>query len=559
MHFLIGYHDKQQETLIADRFSQEGEEMPHTPEKIDKAIVTNLTALKAKYGQAGVQKIDAAVKHLIAADKKRGLITRIYPLDDAAVMGQIGGTPVTTASDPKQNKDAIDAVYKTFAPDYLLILGAVDVIPHQDLKNPVYSPFDDPDRFAFGDLPYACEAKYSKRPQDFFGPTRVVGRLPDITGSNDPRYLLGLLKTAATYKAMNPGLYRSYFGISAEIWRDSTALSISATFGNSADLKTVPPAKANWPRISLKRKSHFINCHGAMNDSRFYGQPASGSPDYPVALDAAYLKHKITEGTVVSAECCYGGQLFDPALNQGQAGIANSYLAGKAYGFFGSTTIAYGPSDANDQADLICQYFLQSVLKGASLGRAALEARQKFVHSASMSDPTNVKTIAQFNLLADPSITPIKLPPAVPKARKRLPVLDMRVERAERRRDLFSRGLALGKSQPIIARVSEKVAESAVTVLGKVAADHGFTPGRTLTFSVKEPSDSKAMPRGLMAREVFPSSVHVIFGAGKPGSVQRGKRAMPTKTQYQKVTGTVALIVKEVDGTIVSVKKVFSR
>ena len=130
--------------------------MPHTPEKIDKAIVTNLTALKAKYGQAGVQKIDAAVKHLIAADKKRGLITRIYPLDDAAVMGQIGGTPVTTASDPKQNKDAIDAVYKTFAPDYLLILGAVDVIPHQDLKNPVYSPFDDPDRFAFGDLPYAC-------------------------------------------------------------------------------------------------------------------------------------------------------------------------------------------------------------------------------------------------------------------------------------------------------------------------------------------------------------------------------------------------------------------
>ncbi len=83
------------------------------------------------------------------------------------------------------------------------------------------------------------------------------------------------------------------------------------------------------------------------------------------------------------------------------------------YGFFGSTTIAYGPDDHNDQADLICQYFLQSLLNGASLGRAALEARQKFAHTASMSDPSNVKTIAQFNLYGDPSVAPIQLPQVI--------------------------------------------------------------------------------------------------------------------------------------------------
>jgi hypothetical protein len=533
--------------------------VPHFPENIDKVIVTNFTALRAKYGPTGVRRIQTAVQSLITADKKRGLVTRICPLDDATVMQQVGGTPVNKASDPKQNKEAIDAVYKALVPDYLMILGAVDVIPHQDLKNPVYSPFDDPDKFAFGDIPYACEAKYSKRPQDFFGPTRVVGRLPDLTGANNPKYLLDLLKTAAMYKDIEAGLYHTCFGISAEIWKNSTALSISATFGNAADLKTVPPAEAQWPRLLLKRLSHFINCHGAMNDSHFYGQPASGAADYPVALDTAYIKQKISKGTVVAAECCYGGQLFDPALNQGQAGMVNTYLAEKAYGFFGSSTIAYGPSDANDQADLICQYFLQSILQGASLGRAALEARQKFVHSSSMSDPTNVKTIAQFNLFADPSITPIKLPPAVTKAVKRAPPVAVKVERVERRRDLFSRGLALAKSQPIISRVAGKAVESVLSVLGKVAFDYGITLGRMLTFSVKEPPVSKAMPRGLVARELFPSIVHVIFGAGRPISGQRGKKAEPVKNQNRQVTGTVALIVKEVDGRIVSVKKVFSR
>jgi hypothetical protein len=40
----------------------------------------------------------------------------------------------------------------------MVILGAVDVIPHQDLRNPAYNaaqPNDDPDQFVPRDLPYA--------------------------------------------------------------------------------------------------------------------------------------------------------------------------------------------------------------------------------------------------------------------------------------------------------------------------------------------------------------------------------------------------------------------
>ena len=126
--------------------------MPADITKVDKVIVTNLTALKAKYGLAGLQKVQAAVQELITSDQRRGLTTRLYLLNDATSMKQVNAVQVAKAADPKQNKDAIDAICRALMPDYLMILGAIDVVPHQDLENPMYSP-DDPDKFAFGDLP----------------------------------------------------------------------------------------------------------------------------------------------------------------------------------------------------------------------------------------------------------------------------------------------------------------------------------------------------------------------------------------------------------------------
>ena len=52
---------------------------------------------------------------------------------------------------------------------YLMLLGSIDVIPHQDLRNPVYADDKEDDPRAWGDLPYACEAPYSKDVADFVG------------------------------------------------------------------------------------------------------------------------------------------------------------------------------------------------------------------------------------------------------------------------------------------------------------------------------------------------------------------------------------------------------
>src|SRR5471032_3444087 len=105
---------------------------------VQKLIVTNIGALRSKYGAAGVKSIEGKLKTLIAADKRRGLATAWVALDNKATMKKFRVAPVTNARDPKQNKRAIDGVYAAMTPDYLVILGAIDVIPHQDLKNLLY-------------------------------------------------------------------------------------------------------------------------------------------------------------------------------------------------------------------------------------------------------------------------------------------------------------------------------------------------------------------------------------------------------------------------------------
>src|SRR6476659_3429645 len=121
----------------------------------DKVIVTNLTALKEKYKGNAFKAIQTAVNELIAADKVRGLTTILVPLDDPKAMKKLKATPVKNPSSCRQNKKAIDGIYQALVPDYMMILGAIDVIPHQNLKNPLFSddPEGDDEKFAWGDLP----------------------------------------------------------------------------------------------------------------------------------------------------------------------------------------------------------------------------------------------------------------------------------------------------------------------------------------------------------------------------------------------------------------------
>jgi hypothetical protein len=478
---------------------------------VHKVILTNVEALQAKYSITAAQ-VKKLVKPLISADKARGLTTRLVDLSDASALKSLGGKPVTNPANERQTKSAIDAAYRRLTPNYLVILGAPDVVCHQSLVNPT----GDDDAGVPSDLPYACDRGHSRSISDFLAPTRVVGRLPDLLGTSDLTFLQELIKVAANYRSRPRGDYDAYLGISAKVWKPSSALSAKNIFGNSTSLRTSPASGPNWKDAEIARRSHFINCHGAAGDFQFYGEP-----NFPIAHLSSKVASRLRDGTVAAAECCYGAELFDPAIAGGQRGICCEYLRSGAYGFFGSTNIAYGPAVGNGAADIITQDFFRHVLSGASLGRAALQARQDYVLKHSVLDPVDLKTLAQFYLLGDPAVHPVVAPSshaALPKseAKSRLSkVVARNVERATRREALLKNGLAIGAASNYV-RVAAKLAAKALTsvdkrlaaALGDVDEVIAFKTLEVVTASIAKLS----MPKGQLPKLSGADRIHFALG-----------------------------------------------
>lgn len=500
-----------------------------------KVIVSNRAALVRKYKSAGLAAIRRALTTLVAADKQRGIATRVVYLDDAVRMKALGGTPVKTATNPRENKAAIDAVCKALDPAYLMILGAPDVVPHQDLDNPAFSPPDDDDAPAWSDLPYACDVPYARDPARFVGPTRVVGRLPDLTGAREPAHLIGLLAAAATYQRHKAADYARYFGLSAAQWQGSTRLSLQAIFGDAEALRLSPPHGPAHPAAALKARAHFINCHGGPAAPLFQGQ--SGD-DYPVALTSQSLARKLAAGTVAAVECCYGAELYDARTLAIAPPICQGYLAQGAFGYLGSTTIAYGPADDNGAADLICQYFLIQVFKGASLGRAALLARQQYVQQAAQMDPIDLKTLAQFILLGDPSLHPVEVPAVQPAAKGVDAVAAERFARAERRAKLRLVGQFLGQTTLTASRqeTDAAVLPTVRNALANIARLAGLGTQQTFAAFAVEGGPVLRRRAGKVAAQ--PSRYHLAIGT-------------PDRRGDERVRRGVAVVAKERDGRIV--------
>ncbi|CAG1006887.1 hypothetical protein BURK1_03342 [Burkholderiales bacterium] len=522
----------------------------------DKLIVTHGGALRRKYGAGGWRRIGAAVRRLVAADRRRGLATRLVLLDDALAMRARRGTPLADPGDYPAAKAAIDAAYRAESPDYLMILGAPDVVPHQPLVNPLHDPPDEPDRYAWSDLPYACEGRCDDDIASFTGPTRVVGRLPDLRGATsaaEAGYLVGLLDTAAGYRSRAADDYAAHFALSAKTWTVSSGRNLFAIFGRRDALRTSPPSGPRFGDAALRALAHFINCHGGEGSPEFQGQAGKR---YPIALTTRSIHGRIAPGTVAAVECCYGAQLYAAGLIGVDIPICQSYLEQGAYGYFGSTTIAYGESRANAAADLMVQYFLLEALDGASLGRAALRARQRYVREIVDLDPTDLKTLAQFTLLGDPAIHPVRsAEPHAARGAKRAGTTGAarRDRRRERRARLVTEGRFLQSTRATASVVAKKRAlpRKLERTLRAIAKDAGIKPTRPFReFAVHapRPADARAAPGTKRGAAKARRPVRTAFGGRryfvaiqKPRGAPGGPRA-------------VAVVVKQVGERIVDVR-----
>lgn len=375
---------------------------------IDKIIVTNRSVLIGKYGPAGVKKITAALQKMIRADVKRNIDTKLIFIDDAREMRPSKGHAVTRHDNAQQVWHAIDALYTHYLPDYVMLLGAPDVVPHVPLHNPTAG---DDDTIVPSDLPYACPGRYSLNVRQYLAPNRVVGRLPDLNGGTNVQYLLKLIDAAIHHQPQPRKFYDVYFAMGNASWRGSTQKTVTSIFGENKKLIFSPPVKVKnglFTKQQLSPRLHFFNCHGGIEMPYFFGGKNA-------TYDAFYsenLKDHINPWTVAVAECCYGAMLYNPGEATDRDHdiwpIPNRYLYEGAIAYVGSTTTAYGPVSGQDDADLLTQFFIRSMRRGASCGRAFLEARHRFIEAVSPRiDPVQLKTLAQFILLGDPSVHPV--------------------------------------------------------------------------------------------------------------------------------------------------------
>src|SRR5262249_14314181 len=305
----------------------------------------------------------------------------------------------------------------------------------------------------------------------------------------------------------------------ARVWRASTALSLRTLFGSDARMHQSPPQGPGWSVAELRPRAHFINCHGALASPEFFGQRTANTDDFPVAHDTEHVQGRVTEGAVVAAECCYGAELYDPHDAKGRRGICYAYLDSGAYGYFGSSTIAYGPSSGNGWADLLCRYFLEEVLRGASLGRAVLEARHTYLLGMSVLQPEDLKTLAQFNLLGDPSVHAVG---RVPQALEHTKVFRRALAdagtlppgRSLRRDRLLRTGLLLDDTVGSVRqRPRLRPSVTVKRALEASAHDAGVRADRLRlsSFAVDDPA-AKRLYRRVGLQRPTPTAVHTASG-----------------------------------------------
>jgi hypothetical protein len=515
-----------------------------------KLIVTSERALRAKYGEAGWKKIEKAVKALVKADQARGLETRLVSLDGTAGHGAKPG-------DAPSFKTAFDAAFvEAGRPEYALILGGPDVVPLQELQNPAKD--DDPS--VPSDLPYAGDAPAGDDVEQFVAPSRVVGRIPDLPGGKDPARLVALLERAAGWAPLTRKSYGSFFGLTAAEWKKSTTLSLQALFGKASKPKVSPKEGPKWKAADLSARAHFINCHGAPADAQFYGQSGNA---YPVAHHSVLLAGRVKPGTVVAAECCYGAEVYQPT---GDEGICTTYLDQGAIGFMGSTTVAYGPADSNGSADLVCRYFMQEVLGGASLGRAMLAARQRFAEAAAPISPIDLKTLAQFYLLGDPSLQAIGTTAAKAAGK---PKGGKGVARVAPRAALESKAGQLARGLESVGSSDDGAAPADVAAaLEKAAREAGMartSPART--FEVRRPAAGAGpalesagraalRPKGLPTGTRF----HVMFAEPAEAPAPRGglESAGARAQAGPRLSKKLCLLAREVGGSVKTIERLWA-
>ena len=231
------------------------------------------------------------------------------------------------------NMAAVDAVYRTYTPDYVMLLGSIERsrISRCATRSTTASTTSIV-------LPTAtclsCNAPYSDDPTDFIGPDRVVGRLADVTGASTPAVLVKLLGRAVSWSSRPRSDYEAHLGITANVWQRSTVLSLRKLFA-AAEVHSSPGEGPGWERALCARRVHFINCHAPSLSRGSSVRRATTTPSRTSRWRSCQpWDHR-------RRRVLYGCELWAPTDDV--LSMPMAYLANGAAGYWGASTSPTGP------------------------------------------------------------------------------------------------------------------------------------------------------------------------------------------------------------------------
>ncbi|HEU4767612.1 MAG TPA: hypothetical protein VFS77_09560, partial [Pyrinomonadaceae bacterium] len=252
--------------------------------KTIKLVVTHKRQLSKKYSASDLEKIAKALRSLVLKDKSRGIVTHLVHLDDETDMQKYGLPAVSGTPTANKCKKAIDALFVALSPDYLVLLGAGDVIPFFEVPNPSFAEDGDDDATVLTDNPYASSRKFVKNKlSSYLIPDRVVGRIPDLAGEKpDAGWLLDYVRAAQSWQLQNSKLFVDDLIVCCDSWKKAGAQCVAYLSRKPDRLMISPPIVSESPgplKNRYKARVHMIKCHGAPLDGHFYGEKGEKFPE----------------------------------------------------------------------------------------------------------------------------------------------------------------------------------------------------------------------------------------------------------------------------------------
>ena len=320
-----------------------------------------------------------ALNSYIAHKAARGVQYYVLDIKDQLVRG-------LPALDIEEMTELLRDVYSVAVPEYVMIVGDSTVIPCAEWINVC----NDSDETVPSDLAYIT--LYTGSPWDGvvfdFENIPQIGRIPAKAENG--------FATAIRY-FNNMMLFEGYnatksFAYSALVWEQTSRVEFAHL---RPDLVTSPVyTSANLGRVGGEYNMVCFNLHGSDEGHAWYGQEGW---DFPEAFNKELLP--VNGGYALLTEACYGAR---PTYSES---IVVNALENNCIAFVGSSKIAFGCGDGSlCCADIIAQSFTKGFVNGMTAGKAFLSALSA-LNSPHYMCEEDIKTLAEFALYADPSVT----------------------------------------------------------------------------------------------------------------------------------------------------------